>query len=173
MRNELFDVRDLSKPKQTNPGDKAAVLRDNFLNKHHFKVESLKELTGRLPQPGEFFALWTMKSFNAFTFIPFLIKELGIIDQLTLSTYSINRRIIDSLMKKIDQGKITHVKLFISDSLKYRMPRVVDHLESMTNTRGKYISVTYSWNHSKYLYADAPTNFYHRGIRQLERKCTI
>jgi hypothetical protein len=149
MGRKLFDLNELSKTKNEDPGDKAAVLRDNFLSQHDFKVETLKSLTGRLPKQGEFFALWTIKSFNAFTFIPFLIKELDKIDYLVLSTYSINRRIIDSLMKKIDQGKIDHVKLFISDSLKYRMPRVVDHLSSMINTREKNISVHYSWNHSK------------------------
>lgn len=149
MRNRFFDIEDLSNKKNDDPGDKAAVLRDNFLNQHSIKVETLKELTGRLPKQDEFFALWTMKSFNAFTFIPYLIKELDKIDDLVLSTYSINRRIIDSLIKKIDQRKIEKVRLFISDSLKYRMPRVVDHLSSMINTRENIISAHYAWNHSK------------------------
>lgn len=161
MRNRFFDIEDLkTNTKQNDPVEKAAVLRDNFLNQHYFKVETLKELTGRLPAPGEFFALWTLKSFNAFTFIPFLIKECGKIDYLVLSTYSINIRIIDSLIKKIDQGKIDHVKLFIADSLKYRMPRVVDHLSAMVNARESKISVHYAWNHSKITLAQCKDRFF-------------
>jgi hypothetical protein len=115
---------------------------------HEQKLVSLKQLNGRLPEPGEFFALWTLKSFNAFTFIPYLINECGEIESLVLSTYSINRRIVDSLMKRIDQGKIKQVKLFVSDSLKNRMPLVVDHLSSLVESRNQ-ITVHYAWNHSK------------------------
>lgn len=161
MKNRFFDIEELkSNTKQKDPGDKAAVLRDNFLSQHGFMVETLKELTGRLPSPGEFFALWTIKSFNAFTFIPYLIRELGKIDYLVLSTYSINIRIIDSLIKKIDQGKIDHVKLFIADSLKYRMPRVVDHLSAMVQTRSDKISVHFAWNHSKITLAQCGEQFF-------------
>lgn len=160
MRNKLFDLNEISKNKNNDPGDKAAVLRDNFLNQHDFKVKTLKELTGRLPKQGEFFALWTLKSFNAFTFIPYLINTVGKIDNLVLSTYSINRRIVDSLMKKIDHGQISHVKLFISDSLKYRMPRVVDHLKAMIDTRGETITAHYAWNHSKITLAEAGGHFF-------------
>lgn len=161
MKNRFFDIEDLkTTSKQNDPGDKAAVLRDNFLNQHDFKVETLKELTGRLPAPGEFFALWTLKSFNAFTFIPFLIKELGKIDFLVLSTYSLNIRIIDSLIKKIDQEKIDYVKLFIADSLKYRMPRVVDHLQAMIDARENKISAHYAWNHSKITLVNCADQFF-------------
>lgn len=161
MKNRFFDIEDLKNNTQKNdPGDKAVVLRDNFLSQHEFMVITLKELTGRLPEKGEFFALWTLKSFNAFTFIPYLIKELDKIDYLVLSTYSINMRIIDSLIKKIDQGKIDHVKLFIADSLKFRMPKVVDHLSAMVQTRTEKISVHFAWNHSKITLAQCGDRFF-------------
>lgn len=158
LKNKLFDIGSL---KQTDnyPGDKSAILRDNYLKQHSIKVETLKKLNGRLPKPGEFFAIWTLKSFNAFTFIPYLIAECEKIDYLVLSTYSINRRIVDSLIKKIDQGKIGHVKIFISDSMKYRMPKVVDHLTSLTDQRDQ-ISVHYAWNHSKITLVETSGNFF-------------
>lgn len=157
--NKLFDINEL-KPVQANTvADRSAVMRDNYLAMHDYKLESLKELCGRLPEPGEFFALWTLKSFNAFTIIPYMIKTTGKIDYLVLSTYSINTRIIDSLCKKIDQGKIGHVKIFISDSIKNRMPKVVDHLNMAIQTR-EQISVHYAWNHSKITLIEAAGKFF-------------
>jgi len=124
------------------------------------KVETLKELNQRLPEPGEFFALWTKKSFNAFTFIPYFISLFAVIDHLVLSTYSINKRIVDSLIKKIDQGKVLKVEIFISDSIKHRMPSVVDHLEPMIAQRSDRISVVYAWNHSKISLVNIQDKFY-------------
>jgi hypothetical protein len=143
----LFDISAI-KTTDNHPGDKSAILRDNYLKMHEFKVESLKQLNGRLPNLGEFFAIWTLKSFNAFTFIPYLIQQHEIIEDLVLSTYSINMRITDSLIKKIDQGKIKKVSVFISDSMKHRMPKVVDHLSMLTQSRNN-IEIHYDWNHSK------------------------
>lgn len=158
--NKLFELQDISKKQNNDPGDKSAIRRDNYLKMHEFKVKSLKELCGRLPNTGEFFAIWTLKSFNAFTFIPYMLSVNGIIDYLTLSTYSINIRIIDSLVKKVDQGKIKHVKIFISDSIKYRSPKVVDHLMSYVNSRDN-ITVHYAWNHSKITCIESKGEYFH------------
>lgn len=156
--NKLFDINKLERSEEK-PADRSLILRENFLNQHTYKVESLKKLNGRLPAPGEFFLIWTMKSFNAFTFIPYLIRELDKINYLVLSTYSINRRIIDSLIKKINQQKIEHVKLFISDSIKYRMPKVVDHLHAQLEFTDCF-TVHYAWNHSKISLVEAGGNFF-------------
>jgi hypothetical protein len=157
---KLFDIEELTPRKvEVVMEDRSTVLRDNYLSMHDFKLESLKNLCGRLPEPGEFFALWTLKSFNAFTIIPYMIKTLGKIDYLVLSTYSINTRIIDSLCKKIDQGNIGHVKIFISDSIKNRMPKVVDHLHMMMEAR-PMITVHYAWNHSKITLIEADEKYF-------------
>ncbi len=146
--NKLFEIDKISNKKDNCPTDKSTILRDNYLKMHDFKVKTLKELNGRLPYSGEFFAIWTIKSFNAFTFIPYLIKYKGKIDRIILATYSINRRIIDSLIKKLDQGKIENVEILISDSIKFRMPKVFDHLSMIIEQR-KNIKVNYGWNHAK------------------------
>ncbi len=158
--NRLFDIDQLTPAKSQDPEEKSEILRDNFLHLHEHKVRSLKELNGRFPAPGELFALWTLKSFNAFTFIPYLISEFGKINFLAFSTYTINRRIIDSLIHKIDQGKIDQVRLFISDSLKFRMPRAVDHLQAMIVARPGKIASQYSWNHSKITLMQAGGNYF-------------
>jgi len=155
----VFSFDEIGKKKIQEPGDKSEILRDSFLHQHEKKIKTLKELINSVPGENEFIALWTLKSFNAFTFIPYLIHIYGKIDYLAISTYTINRRIIDSLTKKIDQGKIDHVKLFISDSLKYRMPKAVDHLSMMINARHQ-ITAHYAWNHSKITLAQCGDHFF-------------
>lgn len=161
--NSLFSFNELQKSKvneDQSTVSKDDIKRDNFMNIHTAKVETLKELNGRLPQCGEIFFLWTINSFNAFTFIPYIIKECGQIDYLLITTYSINRRIVDSLTRYIDKGKIKRVELFISDSIKFRMPRIFDHLSSLAAHRKDVFSVYYSWNHSKVALIEAGGHYF-------------
>jgi len=157
MANPFFSLDDLGKKEKE---DKSKLIREQFLTFHERKIESIKDLVGYLPNENEIIFIWTLNSFNAFTFIPYLIKYQGKIDSLTLSTYSINSRIVDSLIKYIDKGNIDHVTLLISDSLHSRMPAVVDHLESLVLSRKDVISVTYGWNHSKITLVKCSENYY-------------
>ena len=141
----MFDILGISDGSEQE--DKSGVMVDQFLQMHGERIESIKNLLGRIPGNGEIFFLWTVNSFNAFTFIPYVIKECGIIEELILSTYSINIRIIDALVRLIDSGMIKQVDIFISDSIKSRLPKVCDHLLAVVGN--KPIRVTFSWNHSK------------------------
>lgn len=149
MKNKLFSVGEIggALPKNDENGPKAKSIE--FLRIHSQKIESIKHLTGHLPGENELMILWTIKSFNAFTFIPYIIKEVGPIEFLTVTTYSINRRIIDAMIRLLDKGKINKIELFISDSIKYRMPKVVDHLNGLIEVRGEQISIIYAWVHAK------------------------
>lgn len=118
-----------------------------FENLHIGKVNSLKQLLGRVPGRGEVFFLWTLNSFNAFTFITYIIKYFGTIRQLTFSTYSINERILTSLVRWYDKGAIEKIYICISDSIRSRVPKVNDQLQAFASTRN--IDIGYAWNHSK------------------------
>jgi hypothetical protein len=151
MKNKFFELSDLDKRSEDlepEPDSKSGILAEQFLEIHDRRVETVKHLTGKIPRDGEIFFLWTVNSFNAFTFIPFLIKECGAIDELILATYSINIRIIDALMKLVDRSKIHRVEIFISDSIRTRLPRVNDHLQALVEKRD-IIRVRYAWNHAK------------------------
>lgn len=118
-----------------------------FENMHTEKVNSLKQLMGRVPGRGEIYFLWTLNSFNAFTFITYIIKHFGTIRQLTFSTYSINERILTSLVRWYDKGAIEKIYICISDSIRSRVPKVNDQLQAFSSTRN--IEIGYAWNHSK------------------------
>lgn len=151
MRNKYFDLQELdsliSEP-VPDQESKSGILAEKYLQLHDERIESIKQLAGRVPEVDEIYFLWTINSFNAFTFIPFLVKECGPIDELILATYSINIRIIDALMKLVDRGRIHQVEIFISDSIRTRLPKVNDHLQALVGKRTN-IRVYYAWNHAK------------------------
>lgn len=118
-----------------------------FEKMHAERIENIKNLCGQLPGPGEIVFLWTCNSFNAFTFIPYVIKYSGMIEELCISTYSINTRIVESLTRWYDKGNVGSILLYVSESLRFRMPAVVDLLEAKAKDRN--ISIVYAWNHSK------------------------
>lgn len=148
MKPKYFDIEEIIYTDQEEkPIEKSDILVTNFLHLHEERVESIKDLAGRIQVSGEIYFLWTVNSFNAFTFIPFIIKECGVISELILATYSINIRIIDALIRLIDKQQILSVDIFISDSIRTRLPKVYDHLMALVES--KPVRVRYSWNHSK------------------------
>lgn len=128
-----------------NNSSKSKIIR--FEEIHIEKIENIKNLCGHLPIPGEIIFLWTCNSFNAFTFIPYVIRYSGKIQALYISTYSINTRIVEALFRWYDKGDIEYILIYISDSMKFRMPAVVDLLEAGMKERN--IQIKYAWNHSK------------------------
>jgi len=114
---------------------------------HCERIETVDQLIGKLPSEGDVIFIWTVNSFTAWTFIPMIITQCGIIEELIISTYSINIRIIDSMIDKIEKGKIRSVQIFINESIRNRLPKVYDHLMALIE---KYpVTVHYAWNHSK------------------------
>ena len=147
---KLFSLGELAKKQEAIPEineDRSEALRTKFVQMHCEKVSSLKNLIGSYPMPGEAFFLYTLNSFNAFTFIVYIIKHVGRIEELTFSTYSLNERILNSLVKWYDKGEIGRINLSISDSIRHRMPKVHDQLEMHKSSRE--FAVNYCWNHSK------------------------
>ena len=154
-----FSIDEIKIPAKEPVLDKAGFLAETFYKVHCEKINSIKNLITRLPDIGEIFLLSTLNSFNAFTFVPFIIKNCGVIDELIITTYSINIRIIDALIKQIDLGNIRKVDLLISYSLKARLPKVYDHLSALETNR-KNVTVNYSWNHSKVTLIRSQHNYY-------------
>jgi hypothetical protein len=143
---KLFKISELEPNKEVNENKSSSSII-KFEKSHLIKTESLKNIAPLLPGSDEIIFLWSLKSFNAFTFITYIIKYAGAIDQLTISTYSLNNRILTSLIRQYDNGHIKNIELLISDSIKFRLPKLNDLIQSQASTRN--ITVLYSWNHSK------------------------
>lgn len=150
----LFDFADLQ-PSKGIPADipgRDAALTAQFLAFHHQKIGKLKELAGKLPNCDEGLFLWTNRSFNAFTFIPYIIEHEGVIHELIITSYSVSIDVLNAICQLMDEGRVHRVRLFISDSIRSRLPRVTDLLDSLILARAN-LEVRYAWNHSKILLA--------------------
>ena len=118
-----------------------------YLNAHYQKIEKLKKELGRLPEKEEIFFLQSDKSFNAFTFIPW-ICEITAIKHLYVATYSINKRVIGALVQLHAEGKIDRITLLVSDSMLKRNPQTCDLLAAQSLQYGN-IQVLFAWSHAK------------------------
>lgn len=144
--------------KDPTPLDKSRAKSIRFEEAHLRRIENIKNLYGRLPSGDEIIFLWACNSFNAFTFIPYVIRYSGPIEELCFSTYSINARIVESLIRWYDKGVIQSVTIYIADSIKYRMPDVVSLLEDQSKQRK--IEIIYAWNHSKVQLLKSGDNYF-------------
>lgn len=150
----LFDITDLQ-PNNGIPTEvpgRDASLTYKFLAFHHQKIGKLKELAGKLPIWDEGLFCGPDRSFNAFTFIPYIIEHEGVIQELVITSYSVSIDVLNAICQLMDEGRIRKVRLFISDSIRSRLPRVTDLLDSLILARSN-LEVFYAWNHSKILLA--------------------
>ena len=81
---KYFNIEEIqqAEPLDDEPGNsltKSGIHVEKFLQLHEFRINSIKELNGRRPQENDMYFLWTVHSFNAFTFIPYIIRECGVI----------------------------------------------------------------------------------------------
>lgn len=143
LRREMSDSRLLSK---------------RFEMVQTFKLNSLKELCGRLPEEGEAFFIETRKSFSAFTFIVYLLKYGGKISHLYVATYSTNERVINALLRWREKGMIAGIHLHISETIKFRMPQIYERLLELY--RRGIIGLSLAWSHKKITCFDTGTGFY-------------
>lgn len=147
--NEYFDLSDLRQELSD-----SRFYSHSFARKQQFKVNALKELCGRLPEEDEIFFIETQKSFSAFTFIVYLLRCAGHINRLYIATYSTNERIINALLKWRDKGALDNIHLHISETIKFRMPRIFERLEQLASEG--VIQLSFAWSHKKITCVDTP-----------------
>jgi hypothetical protein len=146
--SKLFSINDVT-PAVEFRKEKSSVLSEKFEKQCDFKIENLKQLLGKFPEKDEILFLWSIKSFNAFTFIPYILSLFDSISELVITTYSIDIPTIDEISKYLETGRILNISFFISDSANFRIPKVMDHLNQFMVNFENRASVRFSWNHSK------------------------
>ena len=149
MTDGYFDLADLEAELS-----RSRRFLDSFDVEMLFKVDSLKQLTRRLPRRGEIFFIETTKSFTAFTFIVHVLKAVGYIHHLYIATYSTNERIINALLRYRDRGQLESIHLHISETLRFRMPDIYQRLLDL-HDKG-ILQLTFAWTHKKVTCMDTP-----------------
>lgn len=153
----MFTLDGLSTNLPTQSNDMVLALQ--LVDIHCHKLNSLKQLVGNLPKENEFFFLETVKSFNAFTFIVFLIKHAGIIDEMHIATYGLNNRILSSVQNWMNKGAILRAHIHISDSIHNRTPKIADMLDMLAKNDQRF-TVSYAWTHKKVMCVKIKDNYY-------------
>lgn len=118
-----------------------------YLIAHYQKVAAVKKDLQRLPESEEFFFLQSDNSFNAFTFIP-VVLEHQCAKRMFVTTYSINKRVINALVELHQNGLVDEITLLISDTMLRRNPVVADLLAAI-NRDFANINVLFAWVHAK------------------------
>lgn len=142
MRNRYFELDELFKEVR-----QSRLYSQRFENIQTFKLNNLRELCGKLPEENEAFFIETRKSFTAFTFIVYLIRNTGFVNHIYIATYSTNERIINALIRWKEKGLIGTIHLHVSETLKFRMPEIFRRLKQLHEE--KTIRLTYGWTHKK------------------------
>jgi hypothetical protein len=143
LKNKFFEIGAVAE-KQEKIAEK---WESKYLASHFQKVGVLSDSLSRLPSVGEFFFLQTDTAFNAFTFVT-LVSKANSIKHLYASTYSISRRVVDSLIELHDKGVIEQITLLVSESMIKRNPLIIDNLMQQAKSRPN-MTVLFAWIHAK------------------------
>lgn len=150
---KYFHLNDIRKERLN-----ARILCLKFDRIQELRLRNVKQLCGRLPADGECFFIETTKSFNAFTFIVYLIKSAGCVEELYLATYSINKRIIASLLRWKEAGKIGEIHIHISETIKFRTPE--DYKRLLELKEQGLITLSLGWTHKKVSCMKTPLGYF-------------
>lgn len=136
----------------------AGGVLSKYLAAHYQKVEAVKKDLKRLPERDEFFFLQSDNSFNAFTFIPFVLENKSA-RRLLCTTYSINKRVITALMELHQGGLVDEITLLVSDTMLKRNPVTADLLAAVSREHAN-INVLFAWVHAKVCLLDTGADHY-------------
>lgn len=148
MSKPLFNIEDLKGSSKDGSDRKQSATMKVFEKKHCQAVNNIGELISP-PSPGEIYFIWSLRSFNAFSFIKYFLEHKGPIDDLIITSYNMSRIIITALMRLLDENQVKHLTLFLSDAAKNLFPKSYIELMEQGTKRPDKMKFHYAWNHSK------------------------
>ena len=86
------------------------------------------------------------------------MKHAGYVNHLYIATYSTNERIINALLRWRDKGLIGDIHLHISETIKFRMPKIFTRLVELQ--LDGVISLSFAWSHKKITCLDTASGYY-------------
>lgn len=133
---------------QRGDGTSAAKV-EVFESMHTAKVAIVKKHIPKPPAPGEVIFVWTTAQFNTMSLIIWLIEQVGPIDELLVSTYSISNICVNTMLKWLDSGKIGNIYLYLSDYVPRMSPAKYNALLAEVSARSGKMKIGLGFNHSK------------------------
>lgn len=157
-KKRLFDISERKEEAQASSLGLHGKYVSKYLLAHYQKVEAVKKDISRLPEAEEFFFLQSNNAFNAFTFIPVVLEQASC-REMFVTTYSINKRVLNALVELHKSGGIDQITLLISDTILQRNPMVSDLL-SAVNKQYANINILFAWVHAKVCLIKTDSSYY-------------
>lgn len=120
-----------------------------FESAHTAKVATIKKHIPHPPGKGEVIFIWTTAQFNTMSMIIWLIENLGPVDELIVSSYSISQICVQTLLKWMDAGKIASTYLYLSDYTPRMAAKKYEYLLQAQSARPGKLKIGLGFNHSK------------------------
>lgn len=149
----LFELKILDNNLENNLEGKSAAKLVAYENLQTSKIKIIQENIPVPPKPGEVIFCYTTNQFNTMAFIVWIIRTIGKIRSLTITTYSIGATSINTIMKWYDAGHIEEIYFYIASYTKRISPKNIDLLTSQASARDR-VTVSFGFNHSKILLAE-------------------
>lgn len=129
--------------------DRTVVIREKHITEHNFYLSKVEEIG--LPEPGETLRIRTQAEMNMFTFILHIIQEFGVIEELYITTYTMNQKTTSALFDFFDRGIIKKLHLAISESYSFRIPKMYETFKTLFNERrgNNNLNMCFFWVHGK------------------------
>lgn len=149
----LFELKIPDNNLENNLEGKSAAKLVAYENLQTSKIKIIQENIPVPPKPGEVIFCYTTNQFNTMAFIVLIIRTIGKIRSLTITTYSIGATSINTIMKWYDAGHIEEIYFYITSYAKRISPKNIDLLTSQASARDR-VTVSFGFNHSKILLAE-------------------
>ena len=119
-------------------------------------ISSLSDI--RLPEKNEQMRIRTQTQLNMISIIVKIVLEKEKIDELTISTYTLNKEAFAVLENLVNSGRVKKLNLLISSSYNFREPDWSKEIRKRSIKMG--ISLVFAWFHFKIALARCGTDFF-------------
>lgn len=142
--------------------DKLQIKMDEKNNKAFYKIifHTIKSIA--IPKTNEVYRIRTQTQANLISII-FKIIAVRNIDELTIATYTINRKYFDMLLQLLEKGRIIKLNLLIASSYIFRDKEYYDFLKATCKKlfENYDIHLTFAWSHFKITLIKCNEDYYH------------
>jgi hypothetical protein len=111
-------------------------------------IETTKTLNVNIPRANEVTVIRTQAQLNNFILILSFIEKFGKIDYLSIQTYTIDEKFINSMLILLNEKKIDKLELIISETMSFRMPKIYVKIKEMF-ANNINCNLAFYWVHSK------------------------
>ena len=139
-----------------------------FLERNRvYRRENIKKTTYKyisnssdipIPSRGEQIRIRTQQQMNLIVIILKLVDIHGVIDELTIATYTLNREAMSILTQLKSAGKIGKINLLIASSYGFRDPKWKGEMEQICKDNEMHL--TFAWCHFKITLAKCGDDYY-------------